>query len=205
MFRKASLAILLSTAAGAAFAAGPTPVPAEQVVIVAPVPVSTAWEGGYIGGQLGYAYGDFSLDIGGFDENNLIGGVTAGYLWSLGNGWYLGPELQFDWTDLTVTDPDTGDTASLEEMARLKLILGYEVGDGLLFGSAGFAYTSVNGVSDFFDGSSDGYSLGLGYDWRMSDAWSIGGEYIYNAFDGIGSSGGDVDVNAVYLRAMYRF
>ncbi|MGI1662430.1 outer membrane protein [Palleronia sp. KMU-117] len=205
MFRQASLAILLSTAAGAAFAAGPTPVPAEEVVIVAPAPVAAAWEGGYIGGQLGYAYGDFSLDINDFDENNVIGGLTAGYLWSLGSGWYLGPEFQYDWTDLTVTDPDTGESASLDQMARLKLILGYEVGNGLLFGSAGFAYTSVDGVSDFIDGSSDGYSLGLGYDWRMSDAWTLGGEYIYNSFDGIGSSGGDVDVNAVYLRAMYRF
>jgi outer membrane immunogenic protein len=90
-------------------------------------------------------------------------------------------------------------------MARLKLILGYETGPGLLFASAGYAYTSVDGVTDFVDGSSDGYSLGVGYDWRVNDTWTVGGEYIFNSFDGIGDSGGDVDINTVYVRAMYRF
>jgi outer membrane immunogenic protein len=205
MFRQFSLVAIAVAAAGPALAAGPEPVMAETVVITSPPPPPASWEGGYIGGQLGYAYGDFSLDLDGFDNNNIIGGITAGYLWSLGSGWYLGPEFQYDWTDLTVTDPDTSETASLDQMARLKLIVGYEVGDGLLFGSAGFAYTSLDGPADFFDGSSDGYSLGIGYDWRLNDSWTLGGEYIYNSFDGIGSSGGDVDVNTVYVRAMYRF
>lgn len=205
MIRTASFAILAISAAGAAFAAGPAPTPAEEVIVVPVAAPAADWEGGYVGGQLGYAYGDFSLDLDGFDENNIIGGVTAGYLWSLGGGWYVGPEFQYDWTDLTVTNPDTGDSASLDSMTRLKLIFGREVGNGLLYGSAGFAYTSLDGVTDFFDGSSDGYVLGIGYDWRMNDNWSIGGEYLYNSFSGIGSSGGDVDVNAVYVRAMYRF
>jgi outer membrane immunogenic protein len=206
MIRTATAAIALATVAGAAWAAGPTPVIVEEQVVVveAPAPVPS-WQGGYIGGQLGYAYGDFSLDPGDFSENNVIGGLTAGYLWGLGNGFYLGPEVQFDWTDLSVTDPDTGDTANLDQMARLKLILGYETGPGLLFASAGYAYTSVDGVTDFVDGSSDGYSLGVGYDWRVNDTWTVGGEYIFNSFDGIGDSGGDVDINTVYVRAMYRF
>jgi outer membrane immunogenic protein len=206
MIRTATAAIALATIAGAAWAAGPTPVVVEEQVVVveAPAPAPT-WQGGYIGGQLGYAYGDFSLDPGDFSENNVIGGLTAGYLWSLGSGFYVGPEVQFDWTDMSVTDPDTGDTANLDQMARLKLILGYETGPGLLFASAGYAYTSVDGVTDFLDGSSDGYSLGVGYDWRVNDTWTVGAEYLYNSFDGIGDSGGDVDVNTVYLRAMYRF
>jgi hypothetical protein len=33
----------------------------------------------------------------------------------------------------------------------------------------------------------------------------VGGEYMYHSFDGIGSGGGDVDVNTVHLKATYRF
>jgi outer membrane immunogenic protein len=47
--------------------------------------------------------------------------------------------------------------------------------------------------------------LGLGYDWRVGDNWTVGGEYMYQSFDGIGSSGGDVDVNTIQVKASYRF
>jgi outer membrane immunogenic protein len=206
MFRPLPIAILALTSAGAAHAAGPTPVPAEPVPMVAAAPAPAPfWEGFYVGGQIGWANGDFELDLDTFDDSSVIGGFTAGYLWSLGNGWYLGPEFQYDFADMTITDPDTGDTASFEEIARLKLIAGYEVGNGLLYGSAGIAYASIDGIGDFFDGDTSNYVLGLGYDWRVGDNWTVGGEYMYQSFDGIGSSGGDVDVNTIQVKASYRF
>jgi outer membrane immunogenic protein len=206
MFRTLPIAILALASAGVAHAAGPAPSPADPVIVVEPAAAPAPfWEGFYVGGQIGYANGDFELDLDTFDDSSVIGGFTAGYLWSLGNGWYLGPEVQYDFADMTITDPDTGDTASFEEIARLKLIAGYEVGNGLLYGSAGLAYASMDGIGDFFDGSTSNYVLGLGYDWRIGDNWSVGGEYMYQSFDGIGSSGGDVDVNTIQVKAAYRF
>ena len=51
MIRTATAAIALASVAGAAWAAGPTPVIVEEQVVVveAPAPVPS-WQGGYIGG-----------------------------------------------------------------------------------------------------------------------------------------------------------
>lgn len=205
MTRSIPFALVAIVTAGAAQAEGPTPVPVQPAPVVAAPAAAPFWEGGYVGGQIGYANGDFELDFDTFDDSSVIGGLTAGYLFSLGNGWYLGPELQYDWADMTITDPDTGDSATFDEIARLKLIVGYELGNGLLYGSAGLAYASMDGIGDFFDGSTSDYVLGVGYDWRLGTNWTVGGEYMFQRFDGIGASGGDVDVNTIQLKATYRF
>lgn len=198
MIRATALGILLGSTAGMAFAAGPEPLPQEPMVVmpvVAPVPF---WEGGYVGGQVGYAYGDFSLDTDDFNDDGIIGGLTAGYLWSLNNGWYLGPEFQYDWADVSVTDGD-GDSAKFDEIARLKLVAGREVSaNGLLYGSLGFAYADFGGASDFLDSSADSWVAGIGYDYRLTDNWSLGGEYQYHDFD-------DVEVQTVHAKLLYRF
>ena len=205
MIRTVTIALLASTAAGAAFAGSMAPVAQEPVVYTpAPVPAAPFWEGGYVGGQIGYTYGEFDLG-GDFDDDSVIGGLTAGYLWSLGNGWYMGPEFQYDFADVTVTDPGTGNTASFDSIARLKLIAGYEVGNGMVYGSLGYAYADFDGVGTLIDGSGDSYVAGIGYDHRVSDNWTVGAEYMYHAFDGVGTGGGDVDVNTLHVKASYRF
>ncbi len=201
----ALLAIASLGIASSANAGGPVSLPPQPMVVAPMTPASPSWEGFYIGGQLGYAWGDFSLDPGDFDDSNFIGGLTAGYLWGFGNGWYIGPEFQYDWADLSITDPDTDNTASFDEIARLKLILGKELGNGLLYGSLGYAYGSVSDVQDIFDGSDDSYSVGIGYDWRLAENWALGLEYQYSDFNGIGDAGGDVAVDTLHLKATYRF
>jgi len=198
-----TIAIIAISVAGAAHAAGPEPVvPAAPGVMAPPPP--PFWAGGYVGAQIGYAYGDFdagSVFDGSNDDDGFIGGVTAGYLWSLGNGWYLGPEFQYDWADLEITDSDTGDSASFDEIARLKLIAGYELGNGLLYGSGGIAYGSLDNVGDIFDGfdgSDTNWVLGFGYDYRVGENWTVGGEYMYHDFD-------DINLNALEVKATYRF
>jgi outer membrane immunogenic protein len=203
MNRKIStLALIAITAAGGAQAAGPEPVAAAPVVVTAAS--SPFWEGGYIGGQLGYAYGDFdagNVFDGDDNDDGFIGGITAGYLWNVSPNWYVGPEFQYDWADLEIKDSDTGDTISTDEIARLKLIVGYEMGDGLLYGSGGIAYGNFDDAGDLFDGfdgSDTNWVLGFGYDYRIGENWSIGGEYQYHDFD-------DVNVNTIHLKAAYRF
>ena len=210
MLRTTAIALALTVTAGAALAAGPEPVEAAPVV-VAPAP-EPFWAGGYVGGQLGWGYSDFDIgdlvdDLGdtftdiGNDDSGVVGGITLGYLWSLNNGWYLGPEFQYDWVDLEVTDNATGATTNFEEIARLKLIAGYEMGNGLLYGSAGVAYGSLDNAGDIFDGfdgSDTNWTAGFGYDYRVGDNWTVGGEYQYAEFE-------NVSLNTVHLKVTYRF
>lgn len=200
--------------AGTAQAAGPEQATPEPTVVapVAPVAETPFWAGGYVGGQLGYAFSEFELDSistpDDFDEDSVIGGFTAGYLWDVGNGWYVGPEFQYDWADLEITDATSGDTASFDEIARLKLVAGYEIGQGLLYGTAGVAYASLDSagaVFDGIDGSDTSWVIGVGYDYRVAENWTVGGEYMYHNFDGLGASGDDVNVNTLHLKATYRF
>jgi len=209
-----ALVIMLASTAGAAFAAGPTPVEEAPIVMTAPAPAPDPfWAGGYVGGQIGYAYTDFEFgDIideagdvidGDDSDNGFIGGITLGYLWSLNNGWYIGPEFQYDWADMTARDSDTGATIDFDEIGRLKLIAGYEVaqGQGLVYGSGGIAYASLDDagdIADGFDGSDTNWVIGIGYDHRIGDNWTIGGEYMYHDFD-------DLNLNTLHLKAAYRF
>ncbi|WP_187429414.1 hypothetical protein ROLI_031940 [Roseobacter fucihabitans] len=211
MLRITATAILLTSVASFAYAGDITPTPAAPV-IAAPISSAPFWAGAYVGAQLGYSYGDFDLDLGSrpgdFDNDSVIGGITAGYLWDIGNGWYVGPEFQYDFADITVTDATSGDTASFDEIARLKFIAGYELGNGLLYGSAGVAYSSFDNagaVFDGLDGSDTSYVLGFGYDHRIAEDWTLGGEYMYHSFSNAGAAGGDVDVNTVHIKATYRF
>lgn len=215
MLRTTALAMIMASAAGVAFAAGPAPAP-EEPVIVAPVPVADPfWAGAYVGGQLGWSFGDFDFDtvtdFDSFSNDNLIGGFTAGYLWQVGTNWYIGPEFQYDFTDISVTDPDTNNTASFDQIARLKLIVGYELGNGLLYASGGVAYSDFDAVDsigdtlDILSGDDFSYVLGLGYDYRVGDSWTVGAEYQYHQFNAIGDMGGDVGVSTLQLKATYRF
>lgn len=201
------LAVAIASA-GSAYAAGPTPVVADQPIAPAPVPVYTDtsgdWAGGYAGVQLGYGTGDFSTNLNDYDSDGVIGGFHAGYNWDLGN-WIFGPELQYDFTDLDI-DSGSG-SGTFDEIVRLNLRVGRDLGRGLLYGSAGIAYANFDGVSGAISGDLDdsGYVLGLGYDYRLNGAWTIGGQYQYHEFDDFGADGNDVDFGTLHLRASYNF
>lgn len=200
------VAFLLGTT-GMALAAGPTATPSEPVVMQpAPAPVSTGgdWQGGYAGVQLGYGFGEFSVDTDDFDADGIVGGLHLGYNWDLGD-WVVGPELQYDAGDLSFDDEDG--EGSFDNIARLKMRAGRDLGQGLLYGSAGLAYTNFDGVSGVTDIDFDdpGYVVGVGYDYKMSESWTLGGEYQYHMFDDFGEDGNDVDFSTVHLKASYNF
>lgn len=200
---------IVFAAASAAQAAGPGPAPSEPVV-VAPAPVAATggdWEGGYVGGQLGYGFGEFDLDLGAvdeFDTDGIVGGFHAGYLWDFGT-FVVGPELQYDFSDLSIDDGTN--SGSFDGIARLKARFGYDMGPGLLYGSAGVAYTNFDGISGVNDIDYDdpGYVVGFGYDYQLNDRWIVGGEYQYHRFNDFGADGNDVTFGTVHLRASYRF
>ncbi|MFU8881600.1 MAG: outer membrane protein [Rhodobacterales bacterium] len=181
--------------AAPAFAGSVDPAPMEPM-IQAPAPVAMTmgrdWTGGYAGLQLGYA--DVGTDSAtGLSGDDVIGGVTAGYDWDFGN-FVLGVGFDADIADLTVGP------VTLERVYRLKARAGYDLGNGLLYATAGGVGADIDGL-----GYDTGYFVGAGYEHMVTDTISLGGEVLYHEFDNFKSSGIDVDATTFQIRANYRF
>ncbi|MEX1235975.1 MAG: porin family protein [Roseovarius sp.] len=183
--------------AGTAFAGNIEPAPAEPVIAPAPAPVfsSPNWTGFYAGGQLGYA--NIDTDIAGVDGDGLIGGLTTGYDYDLGN-WVVGAGLDYDWTDVGLGNvPET----TVDNVFRAKLRGGYKLGNGLLYATGGYAMADTNNLGD-----EDGYFVGAGYEHLVTENVSIGGEVLYHEFDGFNTvPDTNVEATTAQVRATFRF
>ena len=80
-------------------------------------------------------------------------------------------------------------------MFRAKLRAGPKIGRGLLYGTGGYAWADTDNI-----GSDDGWFIGAGYEHRVTDQFSLGGELLYHEFDG-----GDIDATTLQARATFRF
>ena len=188
-----ALAAVLS--AGLAAAGSPEPAPAEPTVPAPaePAPAMTDWTGFYGGAQLGYANVDTNAP--GLGGDGFIGGLTAGYDYDLGD-WVIGAGLDYDWTDIGIGGGNT-----LESVWRAKLRGGYKIGNGLVYGTGGYAEADVNTL-----GSDDGYFIGAGYEHAVMENFTVGGEVLYHEFDDFGGGGGpDVEATTVQVRGTFRF
>ena len=153
---------------------------------------SPDWTGFYGGIQLGYG----NIDTSNSDDNSgVIGGFTGGYDHDLGN-WVIGASLDYDFADLDIS----GSSDSIDQIFRAKLRGGYKVGRGLIYATAGYA----NANSDD-SGNDDGYFFGAGYDYLVSDSFSIGTELLYHDFNNFDSSSKDVEITTLQVRGTFRF
>ena len=88
--------LLVSAFALAAFAG-----PAMAADLYTPAPAMYDWNGAYLGGHIGYLWGDASLredgESFGGDFDGVIGGVIGGWNFQSGN-WVFGLEGDFGWT-----------------------------------------------------------------------------------------------------------
>lgn len=220
--------------AGASMAGGYTPPVAEPApVAVSPV-VSAAtplgWSGAYVGGSVGYARSNSDeLDVtggagtdtpGDLKMDGAVGSVHAGYRWQ-NNNWVYGAEVSATGGNVEDTLDAGGYTASekMKYAVGLKGQLGYLVTpETMVYGSVGathgkfdVAYDGPGGtVNDDF--SKTGYSLGLGVERKLTDAWSVRGDYEFMNFgdetvtaaDG-SSSRFEPEVHKVSLGVNYNF
>jgi outer membrane immunogenic protein len=192
--------IATAFAVSPAFAGGPVePVP-EPIITPAPViaPVSTGgeWGGFYVGAQLGY--GKVTSGGAGLDGKGALGGVHAGYRYDFGKA-VVGGELDYDLANISLDAPNS----SLENVARLKLMAGADLGNTLIYGTVGgaFAKAKVGGTSL----SDSGYFAGIGADYALTSQWSVGGEVLAHRFDNFDSSGVDLKATTATLRASFKF
>lgn len=151
------------------------------------------WTGFYGGVQLGFANVD--SNVAGSDEG-VIGGLVAGYDYDLGT-WVVGGGIDYDFTEIDAAGPGGPE---LENVWRLKLRGGYKIGDGLLYGTTGYANADTDTL-----GSEDGYFIGAGYEQLITENFSLGGEVLYHEFDNFGGTATDVEATTVQVRATFRF
>ncbi|SEM01619.1 Opacity protein [Roseovarius azorensis] len=195
---KTTTALIAATAFFAAPAlAGNISEPAPEPVIATPVappaPATPNWTGFYAGGQLGYGWVD--TDTPGVDGDDIIGGLILGYDYDLGNNWVIGAGIDYDFADINLSG-----AGSLEEVFRAKLRGGYKIGNGLLYGTGGYAWADTDVLGD-----DSGYFIGGGYEHMVTQNISLGGELLYHQFDNFGSTGADVDATTLQARAAFRF
>lgn len=190
------LATAFAIGAAPAFAGNTTPAPADTPVSapVAPAPTNVGpdWTGFYGGAQLGY--GDVDTNVSGSDDG-VIGGLTAGYDYDLGN-FVVGGGLDYDFADIGVAN----NAATLENVFRAKVRGGYKLGDGLLYATGGYAQAETDTL-----GSDDGYFIGAGYEHMITQNFSMGGELLYHEFDDYNSTAVDVEATTLQVRGTFRF
>ncbi len=188
--------------AAPAFAGGPSVVVDEPVIAVQqPVVVKPvgAWQGFYGGASLGY--GSFKGDSAAgrvFDGDGAIGGVQLGYRWDLGST-VLGIEAAYSGSDIK----DDAVDGKLKNKTDLKLQLGYDMGQSLVYATAGASWAKLSQGGS--SASDNGWVAGLGYDYDLGNNWVVGAEYLYNKYDNFDGTGVDVDGSTFAIRANYRF
>lgn len=153
---------------------------------------SPDWTGAYAGLQLGFA--DVSSNLAGTSGDGAITGLTGGYDWDLG-AWVVGLGADFD-----IADIGLGAAAELEEIWRIKFRGGYKIGQGLAYGTAGYAHADTDILGD-----EDGYFIGAGYERLVAPNFSLGGEVLYHEFDNFNAGPTDIDATTVQVRGTFRF
>lgn len=192
MIKNILTATALVAVAAPAFAGGLAPSAPEAVVtapveVAAPVVVAAGadWTGFYLGGQVATS----------IDEDTAEGetyGLFAGYNKDFGS-IVAGAELGYaDASDLTVA----GEAA--DEIVTAKAKVGYDLGSFLPYATVGAAQLKTAAGDD------TGYTYGVGVDYALTNAWTIGAEiaqYEFEEFNG----GADVSATTAGLRAAFNF
>ena len=189
---------LVAALALPAFAGGMTdPVPEPMIVEAVPVfAPSNDWSGGYVGAQLGY--GDIGSGGAGLDGNGAIGGLHAGYRYDFGQ-FVAGAEVDYDWSNV---DLGAGDD-TLDDVARLKLMAGADLGRTLVYATGGAARASATlGGASLSD---NGYFLGLGMAYAVTDQVNVGAEVLGHRFNNFAATGVDLKATTVTARVAYNF
>ena len=212
-----ALALLMTGGARAADAVIEEPPPVE-------IPVFT-WTGFYVGVQGGYVWTNLDVDPGGFEIDDLNGGLFGGYVgynWQYG-AWVFGAEGDINgvWNDqafaIAGPPPFTVDIGT-DWLASIRARAGYAFDRALIFATGGVAFTQATADVDLGGGLTlsgeetfTGWTLGGGVEYAFTDNWLGRLEYRYYGFpdkdlDGAGGLG-EVSLNTSTITAgiAYKF
>lgn len=177
--RPAYLATLMAVAAAPALADGH-----------APRVTTSDWSGVYIGGQLdGFGYLDeVNAFTGAFvsDYDLPMAGVFAGFRHDFGD-IVLGGEIDIMSGTADRQSVGLGVIVSVQdaemEVVRVGAEVGYDLGNFLAYGSAGYAQATFNYGPGFPPFTATGQYYGVGLDYRATDTITVGAELFQHQFD----------------------
>ena len=201
MIRKLALSTVFASLAATAFAADlPTRKAPEAFV---PVPVFT-WTGFYVGGQLGYNWGndrtsEFVTATGAFtgftssySPNGVVGGTHAGFNYQMGS-IVLGIEGDLELSGYKggyrLANGNGTDTKK-DFQGSIRGRFGFAFDRALIYATGGlalanFKHTYVNAGlarTESFSDTRAGWTLGAGLEYAFSRNWSGRVEYRYTDF-----------------------
>lgn len=194
-------AVLLGTPF-AAMAGGPV-TPTIEPPIATPAPVMTYaepvnWTGFYIGGSLGGGNSYFSTS--GHGARLGVAGIDIGYRQQNGK-LVLGGELSYEKDNVNQSISAGGNGVS--DTTALNLIVGTPVGRTLVYGTVGIA--QANATFAGFSHSDNGYNLGVGADYAMTQQWTLGGELLTSRYNDFNNTGFSLQDTTLKVKVGFRF
>ncbi len=165
-----------------------------------------SWAGPYLGGNLGYAWG--SVDNNPSKPSGFAGGVQAGYNWQNGP-WVFGVEGDIQASAAEETFAPW--KFSNPWFGTLRGRIGLAANNFLFYGTGGLAYGAIEvqnyGLSE--TSTHLGWTVGVGAEIGLTQAWSAKLEYLYISYSGsnysITGTNDGLDTNLVRLGVNYRF
>jgi outer membrane immunogenic protein len=187
----------------AAFAAAILVIPSAQAAGAKVAPVTSAWTGCYVGGNVGAGWeGTDVVDevegypIASMNASSVLGGGQIGCDYQFAPQWVIGAQGLWDATGLKDTAyPDllegAGLSGNIDWVATATGRIGYlPAPDWLIYAKGGLAWNSTHSsiteegeTIDSVRFSQTGWTAGVGAEWKASRHWSLFGEYDYLGFN----------------------
>ena len=177
--RYPTLALLSSVglvSAGIAYAADmPIGVPVRPAM-VSPV---FSWTGFYVGGNVGYGWGDTDgVLLPSSSMDGVFGGLQGGFNYQFpATGFVIGIEADYQWADISTN------FVKIDRFGTVRGRVGYAWDRFMIYGTGGWAFeanTEVNlGLGLIGSRSLDGWTAGVGMEWAFAPNWSAKLEYLH--------------------------
>jgi len=148
-------------------------------------PANAGWNGFYIGGNVGYGWGDsvntwgtpvgtpFTVIDADIDQDGWVGGAHLGNSWMLGTFWVTGFEVEWDYSNVHGDDGGSGGIVTeisgnwqAAALARLGVLITPRT---QLYLTGGYAWynadmTNFGGLTESHQTTFTGWTYGLGFD-----------------------------------------
>jgi outer membrane immunogenic protein len=165
-----------------------------------------SWAGPYLGGTLGYEWGNVSNSPA--KPSGIAGGVTGGYNWQSGNIVF---GIEGDVQGTGADDRFAAYKFSNPWFGTVRGRIGYAFNNVLIYGTGGLAFgsleTELNGLQQ--SKTSAGYTVGVGAEVGIYQNWTAKIEYLYvnlasNDYSLTNASNG-LDFGTVRIGVNYHF
>ncbi len=165
-------------------------------------PAEEAWTGFYVGGLIGYGFGN-AADL---EPDGFLGGLTAGFNHQI-DQILVGAEADIAYTGISEEGPSE---YSMDWVGTMRGRIGYAFDRFVVFGTGGFAWTaaefdSVGGDDSYLHG---GWTVGGGIEAALTGNISAKFDYLYMNFnEELYTPGGEIepDLHTFRLGVNYKF